>query len=340
MKRDKEESGNRNPTTRQGTALVIGATGGIGSEVARALLTRDYRVRALNRRPEEAARAFAGLGPIDWMKGDSMNEADVVAAAEGATLIVHGANPPGYKNWKGLALPMLESTIAAAKASGARIIFPGTVYNFGPDAIPRLTEASPQNPTTRKGAIRVTMERRLEAAARDGVRCLVVRAGDFFGPQPGNNWFGQGLVKPGIPVRSVSYPGPHEVGHAWAYLPDLAETMVRLAEKPEALADFEVVHFRGHWLSRGVEMAEAIRRVVGDPDLPIRGFPWPLVYLASPFVTMFREMLEMRYLWRVPVQLDNTKLLSRLGEEPRTPLDVAVRRALEGLGCLPSTTIA
>lgn len=339
MKRDQEASGSRSQTTRQGTALVIGATGGIGSEVARALLSRGYHVRALNRRPEEAARAFAGLGAVEWVKGDAMNEAEVVAAAAGATLIVHGANPPGYRNWKGLALPMLESTLAAAKVSGARIVFPGTVYNFGADAFPRLTEASPQNPTTRKGAIRVAMERRLEAAARDGVRTLVVRAGDFFGPQPGNNWFGQGLVKAGSPVCSVSYPGPQDVGHAWAYLPDLAEAMVRLVEKPEALRDFEVVHFRGHWLPRGVEMAEAIRRVVGDPGLPIRGFPWPLVYLASPFVTTLREMLEMRYLWKVPVELDNTRLLSLLGEEPRTPLDVAVRSALEGLGCLPGAKV-
>jgi nucleoside-diphosphate-sugar epimerase len=334
MKQHREETGSQGSTGQQRTALVIGATGGIGSEVAKALLARGWRVRALNRNPEAAARSFAGLGAVEWVKGDAMNPAEVVAAAAGATLIVHGANPPGYRNWKGLALPMLESTIAAARASGARIVFPGTVYNFGPDAFPKLTESSPQNPATRKGAIRVAMERRLEAAARDGVRTLIVRAGDFFGPQPGNNWFGQGLVKPGAPVRQVSYPGPRDVGHAWAYLPDLAEAMVRLAEMPEALADFEVVHFRGHWLPRGVEMAEAIRRVVGNPALPIRSFPWPFVYLASPFVTTLRELIEMRYLWKEPAELDNTRLLALLGEEPRTSLDLAVKTALEGLGCL------
>jgi hypothetical protein len=53
-----------------------------------------------------------------------------------ADLIVHAVNPPGYRNWRGLALPMLDNTIAAAKSAGARIMFPGTVYNFGPDAFP------------------------------------------------------------------------------------------------------------------------------------------------------------------------------------------------------------
>ena len=67
-----------------------------------------------------------------------MNPADVRRAAEGVSVIVHAANPPGYRNWRGLALPMLDSTIAAAEAVGALIVFPGTIYNFGPDAFPVL----------------------------------------------------------------------------------------------------------------------------------------------------------------------------------------------------------
>ena len=77
---------------------------------------------------------------MQWIAGDAMQRDDVMAAAGGADVIVHGVNPPGYRNWRGLALPMLESSIAAAKASGARLVFPGTVYNFGPDAFPNLCE--------------------------------------------------------------------------------------------------------------------------------------------------------------------------------------------------------
>ena len=62
---------------------------------------------------------------------------------------------------------------------------------------------------------------------------------------------------------------------------------------------------------------------------------WWAVILASPFVTLFREMMEMRYLWREPLRMDNRRLVAFLGEEPHTPLDQAVGAALEGLGCLP-----
>jgi nucleoside-diphosphate-sugar epimerase len=46
-------------------------------------------------------------------------------------------------------------------------------------------------PRTRNGAIRVELERRLQAATARGARVIIVRAGDFFGPRAGNNWFSQ-----------------------------------------------------------------------------------------------------------------------------------------------------
>src|ERR1700730_12080749 len=143
--------------------LVIGATGGIGSETALAFSRRGFRIRALHRRPQEAARKFAHLN-FDWVKGDAMNAAGVADAAEGTRFIVHSANPPMYRNWPTLVLPMLENTIAAAKASGARILFPGSICNFPRDGPLVLREDTPQRATTRKGVIRIAMERRLEVA--------------------------------------------------------------------------------------------------------------------------------------------------------------------------------
>ncbi|HLJ71361.1 MAG TPA: NAD-dependent epimerase/dehydratase family protein [Roseiarcus sp.] len=320
--------------TQEKTALILGATGGIGGETARALKARGWRIRALHRKGGAAGRSGDGL---DWVRGDAMNEGDVVAAAKGVSIIVHAVNPPGYRNWGKLVLPMLDSTIAAAQASGARIVFPGAVYNFGPDAWPALREDSPQNPRTRKGAIRAEMERRLKAAAASGARALIVRAGDFFGPRgTGNSWFGAALVRPGKTPSSVPYPGREGVGHQWAYLPDVAETMARLIDDEDRLAAFEVFHMDGHWDPDGTAMVRAIGRACGKPNIKATAFPWWAVRLTSPFVTLFREMLEMRYLWREPLRMDNRRLVAFLGEEPHTPLDEAVRETLNGLGCLPN----
>jgi nucleoside-diphosphate-sugar epimerase len=320
--------------TMNRSALIIGATGGFGSETTRALLASGFRVRALTRDPERARRSFPELAGVEWVRGDALRTEDVVAAAAGVGVVVHAANPPGYRNWAGTVLPMLESSIAAAKAAGARIVLPGTVYNFGPGTPASVDESARQEPVTRKGKIRVAMERRLEAASRDGVRVLVVRAGDFFGPRASqNSWFSQAFVKPGRAVRSIVYPGRHDAGHSWAYLPDLARTIVRLLEREAELGAFEVFHFRGHSFERGVALAEATRAAAGVPQAPIRRFPWFAIYLLAPFVETFREMLEMRYLWLTTLLLDNGKLVRFLGEEPHTPLEQALRATLAGLGC-------
>jgi nucleoside-diphosphate-sugar epimerase len=318
------------------TALVIGPTGGIGRAAAEALCAHGWRVTAIHRDPERARGGAPGLGGVEWVKADAMNRAELCAAAEGAAVIFHGANPPRYRRWRELAIPMLANAIAAARAAGARLIFPGNLYNFGPDAGALIDEEAPQHPTTRKGAVRVEMEKRLAAAAMSGAPALVIRAGDFLGDAAGS-WFRAAMIKPGGPVRSITYPGKPEIGHAWAYLPDLAETVARLADIEQHLSPFEVFHFGGHWLEPGIEIAYAVRRVTGNPELPIRVFPWLAVILAAPFVPFMHELAEMRYLWRLPLRLDNRKLVALLGEEPHTPLDEAVAQTLRRMKVLPAS---
>ncbi|MBX3481047.1 MAG: NAD(P)H-binding protein [Caulobacter sp.] len=312
-------------------ALVLGATGGVGGETAQALANDGWTIRVLARDPAKGAAARPGF---DWRHGDAMDAAAVTRAAEGARLIVHAVNPPGYRGWARKVLPMIDSSITAARASGARILLPGTIYNFGPDAFPLLGEESPQHPATRKGAIRVQLEARLEAAAAEGVRSLVLRAGDYFGPRPGNGWFSGAMVSPGQPVREIRYPGKAGVGHAWAYLPDVARTFARLAAREAELGPFARFHFAGHWDHDGRQMIEAIRRAMGDPDIRVSGLPWSLLPLMAPFNETMRELIEMKGFWRAPAALDNARLVHFLGEEPHTPLNRAVRDSMAALGCL------
>lgn len=315
------------------SVLILGASGGIGGEVARQLRDLGWDVRALQRRSSQPVEQRDGM---TWFRGDALNARDVMAAAAGCSVIVHAVNPPGYRRWSELVLPMLDNTIAAASATGATIVLPGTVYNFGPDAFPVFVEDSPQRPNTRKGAIRVEMERRLLAASKNGARVLIVRAGDFFGPKSENNWFAQGLIKPGKQVTTVSNPGRRGVGHQWSYLPDVARAMVELLARRNSLTAFATFHLAGHWDADGSKMVEAIQRVVARRTgrMPrVKAFPWWLLTLSSPFVTTFREMREMRYLWREPLRMDNARLIATLGHEPHTAWDEAVEATLVGLGC-------
>jgi nucleoside-diphosphate-sugar epimerase len=111
--------------------------------------------------------------------------------------------------------------------------------------------------------------------------------------------------------------------------------MVQLLDKSDVLEDFAVFHMEGHWDADGTQMIAAIRTAAGNPGIKARKFPWLLMRLLSPFVPLFRELVEMRYLWTTPIHMGNARLKDVLGSEPRTPLDLAVCETLIGIGCVP-----
>jgi nucleoside-diphosphate-sugar epimerase len=264
---------------------------------------------------------------MTWVAGDAMRRGDVVAAAAGASVIVHAVNPPGYRHWERLVLPMIDHSIAAARAAGgARIVLPGTVYNFDPAMTPLVGENSAQRPQSRKGRVRVEMEARLETAAKSGVPSLIARAGDFFGADARSSWFTQVMVPPDKPLRRIVDPvAASGIGHSWAYLPDLAEAIARLIGMKDDLRPFERLQFEGFWDADGAALPAAIRRVTERPDLPVTRFSWWAMRLFAPFGGLPREIAEIAPYWRYPMRFDNRRLVALLGEEPHTPIDDALK---------------
>ena len=306
------------------TAIVIGANGAFGKAVAQALSARDWHITGFMRNAKPSA-IYQHI-----IEGDARNASDVASACVGQNLIIYGVNPP-YQQWASDALPMLKNAIEAAKATGATILFPGNIYNFGPDASTTLVETSPQNPVTRKGKIRVAMEQALAEAAHDGVTTIVLRMGDFFGPGAVSTWFESGLFsgKPGIP-KSIAYPGDINVGHSWAYLRDIGEAAARLIEarKPHG---FESFNFPGHFIQNGQDLIDAINTVMIEETgkkIPVKAFPWGFLQLLRPFVRIVNEIFELRYLWATPHRLNGTKLEAAIGTLPQTDLTNAVRATL------------
>jgi nucleoside-diphosphate-sugar epimerase len=316
--------------------LILGINGTIGSAVARALLQRGCQLRALVRDRKAAEAQWQGVSGIEWIEGDAMDRDVVVRAAAGAGTIVHAVSPAGYRDWDKLVLPMIDNSIAAARAAGgARIALPGTIYNFDPRHTPLLSADSPQHPTTEKGRIRAELERRLEAVSSE-CPVLIVRAGDYIGAGARSSWFAQALVQPGKPVTRMINPGKG-VGHSWAYLPDLAEAFARLLMMPEKLKPFERVQFEGIWDPDGTMLPEIIRKITAR-NLPEYAFPWWLMRLLAPFGGFPHAVHDIAPYWQNPVRFDNRRLVELLGTEPHTPVETAIRETLREMGCIAATT--
>ena len=162
----------------------------------------------------------------------------------------------------------------------------------------------------------------------------MLRAGDFFGGGRGS-WFDLAIVK-SLAAGKLVYPGPLDLPHAWAYLPDLARAFVQVASVPSP-ATFDVWHFEGHTVT-GAELlaaTEAAAAAIGRaPAGPWRraGLPWSLIGAVGLVVPTWRELARMSYLWRVPHALDGARLRALPGGRPATLLTSALGEALLELG--------
>jgi len=280
------------------TALILGQSGRFG---------------------RNAAQAFQAAGWV--VKGFDRARDDLMRAAIGADVIVNAWNPP-YPDWA-RQIPRLHAQVRdAAKASGATVIVPGNVYVFGPDVPPPWSQDSPHRAANPLGRLRIEME---AAYARDGVKTIVLRAGDFLDTQASGNWFDQVMIKSLAKGRFV-YPGDPDIPHSWAYLPDLVRAAVDLANTRHALPDFADIPFPGYTMT-GSQIVSHLQKILGQ-QVELRRMNWVPLQLAKPFWPMGRCLLEMRYLWDTPHSLDGTLFHSLLPEFEATRVEDALSAAI------------
>ncbi|MEO0486161.1 MAG: epimerase [Pseudomonadota bacterium] len=279
--------------------LILGGSGRFGRHAAKAFETAGWEVRQFRR----------GTDTL-W------------DAAWGAHVIVNAWNMPPNR-WKQEALKAHESVIEVAQASGATVIVPGNVYNFGADMPALLGAETPHNAKTPYGRIRT----QIEAAYRtSGVRTIILRAGDFLDDEPSGNWFDEVMAKT-LPKGRLTYPGSLDVPHAWAFLPDMARAAVALAERRDTLPAFADIPYAGLTFT-GAELAAAISRAAGR-EITVKPMSWAAIRLLQPVWPLARYLVSMRYLWRVPHGLDPAPLRALLPDHRDSSAEAALAAAIE-----------
>lgn len=299
--------------------VIFGAKGRFGRAVTKAFQKAGWHVRVLARSwPKDDE------SEVEWIEANAFNSEDLIKAAQGCDVIVNALNPP-YQNWV-KDLPILtRNTILAAKASGATIMIPGNVYNYGEGQPPLLNEETPMLPTSRKGRLRLEMENTY--AQTNGIRTIILRGGDFIERDQTGNWFDSQITSK-IDKGIIMYPGPLDQVHAWAYLPDMALALVGLAEKRDEFASFEQFGFPGFALT-GRELIAQIEKVAGR-KLKLKSMPWGVVKTLALIIPSMWEVAEMSYLWRIPHAIDGTKLETVLPKLESTSTELALIDALQG----------
>lgn len=297
------------------SVLVLGAKGRLGKAAVEAFAAAGWRVIAQAR---SASHDKPGQN-MEFLQCDVLDTTRILAAVPRVDVVVHAVNPD-YTRWDSLLPPTTDAVIRIATATRALLMVPGNVYNFGADLPAVLAEDTPFVANTPKAAQRIAMEKTLAAATQQGLRCVILRAGDFIGGT--GTWLDMAITK-SLAKGVVTHMGPDDLPHAWAYLPDLARTFVRVAEQRDRLPAFDIMHYPGITAS-GRDVHAALEQLSGRP-LKAKPMPWLLMQGISIFSPMLRAAIKMRYLWQRPHQLHGDKLEHLLGKISTRNLQDALR---------------
>jgi nucleoside-diphosphate-sugar epimerase len=162
--------------------LVTGGAGFVGSQVVRALAVRGERVRILDR--IEPAGAPAG---VEVVRGDLLDGRVVADALEGVdTVHHHAALVPVTKAGAEFRRVNADGTallLAAARKKAVKFfVHVSSSAVFGIPAECPITEGTPPRPVEDYGRSKLEAEGHVERAARDGLRCAIVRPRTVIGP--------------------------------------------------------------------------------------------------------------------------------------------------------------
>ena len=300
---------------------VLGANGRLAHAVAQSALAHGHSVIAVTR----SGKCDGLAGNVEFRKADALIENELVAASKGADAIFNGLSPI-YSDWTDKVMVLARNVVAAAKATGAVHLFAGNVYNYGKEISVGADENTSYRGTTEKGQQRIEMEALFEKEAElSGMKTIVLRAGDFYGTAKGGSWFDQ-MIASKLRKGSFTWPGASTIPHAFAYLPDLADAFIALAERSSELGPWTTFNFEGHTLT-GDQTKSIMENILGQ-KLKSATAPWMIIRVIGIFQPIMRELAKMSYLWFTPHSLSGKKLETFLGTVRSTSPEVALRQTL------------
>lgn len=292
--------------------LVLGY-GAVGRAVVAQLLAEGRHVRIAQRsRPGDLPPA------VPFMAVDVLDAASVAAAFEGAAQVVVAIGF-GYdgKLWSSAWPRAMANVLAAAEATGARLVFVDNLYMYGSQTTP-LREDMPLTSHGLKPAARAEVTR-LWQAATGRVKTAALRAPDFYGPGVTQSHLGElafGALGRGKAAQLVV---PADTLHDVAYVPDIARAVVLLLDAPDS--DFGQAWHMPCAPTTTLRAIIALGAAAIGASPSITSLPLWLQPALAPFVPMLKEMREMRFQWDRPYSVDASRFTRRFDFVP-TPFAV------------------
>jgi len=323
------------------TIVVTGASGHIGNNLVRALLSHGEHVRAL---VHHDSKALEGLD-VETVHGDVLDTETLENAFEGADVVFHTA---AYITVASTSSPRLETVnvrgpknvCEAAHRCGVR-----RLVHFS--SIEALVDEPPDRPVDETRPLvspemrghppyaysKAAGQRKVQEAIAAGLDAIIIYPTATIGPHD----YGRGLPNSGVlALNGGKMPALIPGGFDWVDVRDVAASAIRAAETAPGGEQYIL---GGHWMSLR-DMAHLVEELSGFPA-PRLVIPTWLARAIAPFAEAYGGLAHQRPLLtsaalrplRSNPNISHARAERELGHNPR-PLRDTVTDTLHWFGRL------
>jgi nucleoside-diphosphate-sugar epimerase len=284
---------------------ILGANGTIGSVLAKELRSYTDKIRLVSRNPKKVNDTDE-LFPADLSNPGSVN-----LAVEGSNVVylVVGFD---YKIdvWEEKWPRLMRSTIDACIKHNARLVFFDNVYMYDIKAIPHMTEESPVNPSSRKGAVRKQIAQMLMDEVKAGkLMALIARSADFYGPGNERSFITEMVYKNIKKGKASNWFINADKKHSFTYTPDAAKATAILGNTSDAYNQVWHLPTDSDTLTGREIVGLYAKEMNGSGKVSV--MPLWLIKILGLFIPIMKEMPEMMYQYERDYFFDSSKFEKR-----------------------------
>jgi len=304
-------------------AAITGASGHLGANLIRALISRGWKARAI---VHHDTRALEGL-PIDRVSGDILDEESIIRAFRGVDVVFHLAARISVVKWdrnqvEAINIAGVQHVVNACISTGVkRLVHTSSFHAHVQEPIlETLDESRPLIDSSNSPPYNLSKaagEKIVQSAVLKGLDAVIIIPAGMIGPydfQPSH--FGATLLA----LAQGKLPVIVNAGLNWVDTRDVADTMICACEHAKGGAKYILA---GHWANL-TDIAQQVTRITRN-SLPKIVLPLWLAKPSAPLVSAIDRIRRKRPLFTsISIKelnsnrdLSHVKASKELGYNPR-----------------------
>ena len=268
---------------------ILGANGTIGKVLARELLIYTDKIRLVSRNPRK-------VNDSDELFAADLSNPETVDKAIAGSEVVYLVVGLDYKLnvWEEQWPKLMRAVLDACVKYKSRLVFFDNVYMYDINAIPHMTEESPINPPSRKGAVRKKIAQMLLDEVKAGkLIALIARSADFYGPDNEKSVVTEIVYKNLKKGKSANWFVNADKKHSFTFTPDAAKATALLGNTIDAYNQVWHLPTDKNTLT-GREFIDLFAKELKVKN-KLMVMPLWLIKILGLFMPVLKEMPEMMY---------------------------------------------